>query len=63
MEKVRKIKLELDEVQVASFTMETDGDNSRGTVIANSTIFGCGYTYSYPRTCNPDVCPIATDVC
>lgn len=60
---MRKIKLEIDELEVSTYTMEKEADETRGTVIANSTIFGCGYTYSYPRTCNPDICPVATDAC
>jgi hypothetical protein len=59
---MQKIKLELDDLEITSFTMEKDGDESRGTVIANSTVFGCGYTYTFPSTCNPDICPVAADV-
>lgn len=63
MKKPEKIKLELDEIAITSFTMEKDGDESRGTVIANSTVFGCGNTYTFPRTCNPDLCGGTTDAC
>lgn len=56
MEKIRKIKLEVEDLEVASISMERDDDAPRGTVIANSTIFGCGQTVVVPRTCNLDVC-------
>lgn len=61
MAKLEKIKLEMDELEITSFAMERDEDESRGTVIANSTIFGCGQTYTFPRTCNPDICPAKAD--
>jgi hypothetical protein len=52
---MEKIRLELDDLEVTSYTTEKE-DDSRGTVIANSTIYGCGITVVAPRTCNPDIC-------
>lgn len=61
---MKKIKLELDELAVTTYAMEKDDDEPRGTVIANSTVFGCGPTVVYPRTCNVDICGGApSDVC
>jgi hypothetical protein len=36
--------------------MKKDADEPRGTVIANSTDYGCGCTVVTPRTCNIEIC-------
>jgi hypothetical protein len=59
---MQKIKMELQDLEITSFPMDKE-EAERGTVIANSTVYGCGNTYTFPKTCNPDLCPIATDVC
>jgi hypothetical protein len=55
-----KIKLELDELEVTSFTLQCAASDDQGTVIAHSTIEGC-YTVVIGNTCrcptaNPDLC-------
>ena len=57
---MKKVKLELDEIEVASFSMNGVKDESEGTVVAHSTIEGC-YTVVIGQTCrcpsvNPDYC-------
>jgi hypothetical protein len=56
---MQKIKLELDELEITSFDMRRADDEKGGTVIANSTIYGCTRTYTY-ETClcntDPDFC-------
>jgi len=51
---MQKIKLELDELEVTSFDMRRS-DDDKGTVIANSTIYGCTKTYTF------DTCLCETD--
>jgi len=57
---MNKVKLELDELEVATFAMNTVRDEKEGTVVAHSTIEGC-YTVVVGQTCrcptvNPDYC-------
>jgi len=41
---MEKIKLELDDLEVTSFAMQRAPASGEGTVIAHSTIEGCGPT-------------------
>ena len=55
---MKKVKLELDELEVATFAMDGTKDDTEGTVIAHSTIDGC-YTVVIGQSCrcpsvNPD---------
>ena len=57
---MQKVKLELDELEVATFAMDGTKDDTEGTVIAHSTIDGC-YTVVIGQSCrcpsvNPDYC-------
>ena len=57
---MKKVKLELDELEVATFAMDGTKDDTEGTVIAHSTIDGC-YTVVIGQSCrcpsvNPDYC-------
>ena len=57
---MKKLKLELDELEVATFAMDGTKDDTEGTVIAHSTIDGC-YTVVIGQSCrcpsvNPDYC-------
>ena len=57
---MKKVKLELDELEVATFAMQVAKDEQEGTVVAHSTIEGC-YTVVIGQTCrcpsvNPDYC-------
>lgn len=57
---MKKVKLELDELEVATFAMQGAKDETEGTVMAHSTIEGC-YTVVVGQTCrcptaNPDLC-------
>jgi|GEM_PF-1613008 len=62
---MEKIKLELDELEVTSFAMQRAAGDNEGTVIAHSTIEGCGYTITFPVGCrnsqDPNLCP--TSLC
>ena len=53
---MKKVKLELDELEVATFAMDGTKDDTEGTVIAHSTIDGC-YTVVIGQSCRcPSVC-------
>ena len=57
---MKKVKLELDELEVATFATDGVKDEQEGTVMAHSTIEGC-YTVVIGQTCrcpsvNPDYC-------
>ncbi len=52
---MEKIKLELDELEVTSFAMQHAASDAEGTVIAHSTIEGCGPTFIRPVTCQCDL--------
>jgi hypothetical protein len=62
---MEKIKLELDELEVTTFAMQRAPGDEEGTVVAHSTIEGCGYTFTFPVGCrtsrDPALCP--TDIC
>jgi hypothetical protein len=51
---MEKIKLELDELEITSFAIERADDVAEGTVLAMSSIDGCGPTFIRPLTCQCD---------
>lgn len=59
---MKKLKLDLDQIQVATFAPET-AERGRGTVNANSTdtyastIFACGGSGESCESCFPNYCP------
>ena len=62
---MEKIKLQLDELEVTTFAMQRAPGDQEGTVVAHSTIEGCGYTITFPVGCrtsqDPNLCP--TELC
>jgi hypothetical protein len=62
---MEKIKLQLDELEVTTFAMQRTAGDNEGTVVAHSTIDGCGYTITFPVGCrtsrDPALCP--TSLC
>ena len=62
---MKKVKLQLDELEVTTFAMQRTAGDNEGTVVAHSTIDGCGYTVTFPVGCrnsaDPSLCP--TSLC
>lgn len=58
---MNKIKLQLDDLEVTTFSMQRPAGDNEGTVVAHSTIDGCGYTVTFPVGCrtsrDPALCP------
>lgn len=57
---MKKVKLELDELEVVTFAIQGAKDETEGTVMAHSTPEGCYTIYIGPNcrppTANPDYC-------
>ena len=60
---MEKIKLQLNDLEVTTFAMQRAAGDNEGSVVAHSTIEGCGYTVTFPVGCrtsrDPNLCPTA----